>query len=74
MLAFGEGIILVSTEGEPLGSTTLGYADRNTILIVGGNDMGYPDGSFDGYNEGKPVGMLFGEALGSDDRNLTETF
>ena len=56
MLGCGEGIILVCTDGEPLGSTTLGDADRNTIWIVGGNVLGYPDGSFDGSNEGKHVG------------------
>ena len=64
MLGCGDGIILGSNDGEPLGSTTLGAADRNTIWIVGGNNLGYPDGSFDGSNEGKHLGLLFGEALG----------
>ena len=64
MLGCGDGIILVSNDCEPLGSTTLGAADRNTIWIVGENDLGYPDGSFDGLNEGKPVGLLFCEELG----------
>ena len=32
-----------------------------------------PGGSFDGYNEGKPVGLLFGESLGSDDRTVLRT-
>ena len=70
MLGCGDDIIFGSTDGEPLGSTILGYADRNTKVIVGGNDLGYPDGSFDGSNEGKPVGVLFGESLGSYDRTV----
>ena len=70
MLGCGDDIIFGSTDGEPLGSTTLGAADRNIKVIVGGTDMGYPDGSFDGSNEDKPVGMLFGESLGSYDRNV----
>ena len=64
MLGCGDGTILGSNDGELLGYITLGYADRNTIWIVGGNDLGSPDGSFDGSNEGKPVGLLFGEELG----------
>ena len=63
MLVCCKGIIFGCTDGEPLGSTTLGDADRNTIEIVGGNDMGSLNVSFDGYNEGKPVGFLFGESL-----------
>ena len=63
MLGCGDGIILGSTDGEPLGSTTLGAADRNTIEIVEGTDLGYPNGPFDGSNEGKPVDSLVGEAL-----------
>ena len=56
-----------------LGSTTLGDADRNTIRIDEGTYLVSLDGSFDGSNEGKPVGLLFGEALGLDDRNVLGT-
>ena len=59
-------MILSCTDGELLVST-LGDVDRNTIGLDKGTDLGSPDGSFDGSNELKPVGLLFGEALGSDD-------
>ena len=59
-------MILGCTDGEVLGST-LGSADRNTIGIDEGTDMDSIDGSFDGSNEVKLVGLLFGEALVSDD-------
>ena len=36
-------------------------------------DMVTLDGSIDGSNEGKPVGLLFGEALVLDDRNVLGT-
>ena len=52
MLVCGDGITLGCTDGEPLGSTTLGAADRKTIEVVGVNDLGYPDGPFDGSNQG----------------------
>ena len=32
--------------------------------------MGSPDDSFDGSNEVKPVALLFGKALGSDDGTI----
>ena len=50
-----EGIILGSALGEVLGST-LGAAD--------GTDLHYSDVSFDGSNDGKPVGVLLGDSLG----------
>ena len=40
------GNILRSTDGDQLGST-LGAGYRNTIIIVGRNDMGSPIVSFD---------------------------
>ena len=60
VLVCGDGIILGSTDYEPLCFTTLGAADRKTIWIVGGNDLVNPYSSFDGSNEGKPVGLLLG--------------
>ena len=54
-------------------STTLVDADRNTIGIDEETDLGSTDGSFDGSNEGKPVGLLFNAALGSDDRTVLGT-
>ena len=53
VLGYGESIILVSIDGEILGST-LGAADRNTIGIVGETDLGSPDGS--GLLDGKELG------------------
>ena len=66
MLGYGDGIILGSNDGEILVST-LGAADRNKIGIDEGTFMGSPYGSFDCSNEVKPVGLLFGEAIGSDE-------
>ena len=66
----GSDHILGNDDGIILGSTTLGDADRNKIGLDEGTDLCYPDGSFDGSNEGKPVVFLFGELLGSDDRTV----
>ena len=56
MLGYGDCIIIGSTDGELLGSK-LGYVDRNTIGIDEETDLGSPDDSFDGSNEGKTVGL-----------------
>ena len=53
MLGYGDIIILVSTDGEILGST-FGAADRNTIGIFEGTITGSPDGS----------GLLYVKELG----------
>ena len=53
VLGYGDIIMLVSIDGEILGST-FGAADRNTIGIVEGTDLGSPDGS----------GLLYGKELG----------
>ena len=63
MLGRGDGIILGSTDGEPLGSITREAVGKNTIGIIGGTELVYPDGLFNGFNVGKPVGLLFYEAL-----------
>ena len=57
-----DGNILGYNDDEILGSK-LGAADRNTIRLDEGNDLGSPIVSFDGSNEVKPFGLLFGEAL-----------
>ena len=67
MLGYGDGIIIGSTDGELLGYT-LGVADRNTLGVDEGTDLGSPYDSFDGCNEVKPVGLLSGKSLVSDDR------
>ena len=49
MLLYGDGIILGYNDGKLIAST-LGDADRNTIGINEGIELGSPDGSFDGSN------------------------
>ena len=53
MLGYGDSIILVSTDGEILGST-LGATYRNKIGLGEGTDLGSPDGS--GLLDGKELG------------------
>ena len=50
---------LIFFDGKVLG-TTLGVADRITLRIYEGTEMGSSDGSSDGFNEGKPEGSLLG--------------
>ena len=54
--------ILGSTDEDQLGST-LGSGYRNTIGLVGRNDMGCPIGSFDGsvLLDGENLGLFVGE-------------
>ena len=44
MLGYGDNIKLVFTDDEVPGYT-LGAADRNTVWLVKGSDLGYLDGS-----------------------------
>ena len=53
-----EGIILVSTDGNVLG-TILGNVDRIILGLDVGTEIGYLDGFFDGYNYDKLEGLLF---------------
>ena len=62
--------IIGTDDGIIIRSTTLGDTNINTIGIDEGTDLGSPDSSFDGSNEGKPVVFLFGEALVSNDRTV----
>ena len=66
----GSDNIIGTDDGIIIRSTTLGEADINTIGIDEGTDMVTLDGSFDGSNEGKSVGLLFGEALGLYNRTV----
>ena len=65
--------IIGTDHGIIIRTTTDWAADRNTIGIDEETDLGSTDGSFDGSNEGKPVGLLFNAALGSDDRTVLGT-
>ena len=69
MLGFGDDIILGSTDGELLVST-LRSIDRNKIGLDKGTDTGSPYGSFYGSNKRIPLGLLFDEAIESDDQNI----
>ena len=62
--------IIGTDDGIIIRSTTLGDTDINTIGIDEGTDLGSPDGFLDGSNEGKSVGLLFGEAFGLYDRTV----
>ena len=66
----GSDNIMRTVDGIILGFTTIGAADINTIGIDEGTDMVTLDGSIDGSNEGKSVGLLFGEALGLYNRTV----
>ena len=69
MIGYGYSIILGCTDGE-LFVSTLGSADRNTIGLDEGTDLGSSYVFFDGSNKVKPVGLLFGEAFGSDNKSV----
>ena len=69
----GSDNLLETYDGIILGSTTIGAAYRNKSWISEVTDLISLDGSFDGSNESKTVGLLFGEAFGSDERTVLLT-
>ena len=67
MLVSDEGITIDFTKGEVLGSTiglddgvTLGLDNRITLGLDDGSQLVSSYRSFDGSNDGKPVGSLLG--------------